>query len=98
MENFQKLFFPWPFIHLIVPWKVEIHTKGSSGGLLNSGQTQQERTALNEPDSQMQIWQGLYQHLNCWLLSVTGDEQAELGKLSVEGGKNPQPVLNAKPN
>lgn len=46
----------------------------------------------------MQIWQGLYQHLNCWLLSVTGDEQAELGKLSVEGRKNPQPVLNAKPN
>lgn len=45
-----------------------------------------------------EFWQSFYLHLNFWLLIATGDEQTELGKLSVVGSGNLQPILNIKPN
>lgn len=45
-----------------------------------------------------ELWQTFDLHLNFWLLLATGDEQTELGKLSVVGSRNLQPILNIKLN
>lgn len=55
--------------------------------------------ALEYPDSLMEeLWESVHQHLNSWLLVATGDEQPELGKLSVVGRGKLQPILNIKLN
>lgn len=45
-----------------------------------------------------EIWQSFDQQLNPWLLVAAGDEQTELGKLSVVGWEDLEPVLNVKLN
>lgn len=54
---------------------------------------------LKYPDALMgELWQTFHQHLNFWLLTATGDEQTEFGKLSVVGKRDLQPILNVKLN
>ena len=81
------------------PRDKKTHDKGSSGGVSKLKPNPARDEWLSSSLTLMEeLWQTFDLHLNFWLLIATGDEQTELGKLSVVGSRKLQPILNIKLN
>lgn len=79
--------------------EIKTHDKRSSGGVSKFKPNPARDEGLSSSLTLMEgFWQNFDLHLNFWLLMATGDEQTELGKLSVVGSRNLQPTLNSKSN